>query len=206
MNTADCHNSYQEQHPWIQQPPEVPIRCATSYHNCQRPEAPKHQKQTRRPRFRAPRLAHPPNFPQQQSQVIGRAFERVRLADIGLAAQPTPPAAAGFADMRKGAFAPFAAPAIQLPPLVPEHAPAAGPEGRFVFGGFVRPAPGLLPPLRNIGSHPTRGQVRQPTIVVIPLVHHHFGNFSLATGQHQIRLGQAQRGWCALRIGSVRKS
>src|SRR5580658_2029001 len=153
MSTANHHSSYQQQEPRMPQPTELPICSPGNYHGYGGPCRPKHQKQACRPRGRAARLAQAPNFPQQQPQVIGRTFERVRLAHIGLTAQPTPPSAAGLADMRKGSFAPFAAPAIQLPPLVPAHAAAVGPEGRFVACGFVGPTPGLLPPFRNISSH-----------------------------------------------------
>src|SRR5580698_1693755 len=150
MKTADCHNSYQEQQPRIQQPAKLPIRCATSYRDCQRPDSPKGQKQARRPRFCAPRLAHSPNFPEQQPQIIGCTFECMGLAYIGLTTQPTPPSAASLADMGKGAFAPFTTPTIQLPPLVPTHAPTIAPEGGFIFGGFVGPTTGLLSQPGNI--------------------------------------------------------
>ncbi len=176
MNTADSRNSYQQQYPSIRQPVELPFLCTTSYDRYQCPDGPKQQKQTRRPRFRAPRLAHSPNFPQQQPQIIGRTLERMCFAHIGLTAQPTPPSAAGLADMRKGAFAPFAPPPIQLPPVVPAHPPAVGAERRLVFDRLVGPAPGLLPPLRNIRSHPSFSQFRQPAVVVVTFVHHHFGN------------------------------
>src|ERR1017187_9014230 len=118
MNTAGCHNTCQEQHSRMQQPPDVSIRCIKSHRGYQCPYSPKHQKQAPHPRFGAPRLAHAPNFPQQQAQIIGRTLECMRLADIGLAAQPTPPSAARLADMGKGSFAPFTTPAIQLSPLV----------------------------------------------------------------------------------------
>ena len=68
------------------QPVELPIRGPGNYHGGGGPDRPKHQKQARHPRLRAPRLAQAPNFPQQQTQVIGRTFERVRLAHIGLTA------------------------------------------------------------------------------------------------------------------------
>jgi len=58
--------------------------------------------------------------------------------------QPTPPSAARLADMGKDSFAPFTMTAIQLPPLVPAHASAVGPEAtslqlrcRFPCGGFA---------------------------------------------------------------------
>ena len=183
MHKADCHNRYQEQHPWIQQPAELPIRCATSYDNDQRPSSPKRQKQACRPRFRTPRLAHPRNFPQQQSQIIGRTLERMGFAHIGLTAHPTSPTATGLADMGKGSFASLAAPAVQLPALVPAHAPTIGPEGRLKFNGFVGPTPDLLSPLGDIRSQPTSRQLREPTVVMVPLVHHHFANFRFAARQ-----------------------
>src|ERR1035437_1839367 len=160
-NGGGCYGCCQQQpivvRPWIHRQMDRTV----SLHECHNDQQPKGTKTARRPPFRAPRLAHAPDFPQQQTQIIGRTLEGMRFAHIGLTLQPTPPAAAGLADMGKGSFAPLTAPTIQSPPLFSTHALSVGPEGRLVGGGFVGPTPGLLAALSNIRPHAPRRHVRQ---------------------------------------------
>src|ERR1017187_759292 len=95
----------------------------------------------------------------------------MHFAHVGLSAHPRPSSAPGFTDMRECPFAPFTPPAVQLSSFLAAHAPTIGPKRRFIFRRFVRPAPNLLPPLRNIRSYSPPGHLRQQTIVVIAFVH-----------------------------------
>ena len=173
MNTADCHNSYRDQQPRMHQPRELPVCCTMSYHGCERPHRPNRQKQTRHPRFRASRFAHPPNFPQQQAQVIGCTLERVCFAHIGLAAQPTPPSAAGLADISKGSVrnVHYASDSTAAPC---SHARAGDwPGRRLHIRRVCWSNVGSFAVVRGYMSVPTRRQVCQPAVVVINFVHHH---------------------------------
>jgi len=121
---------------------------------------------------------------------MGCALERMHFADVGLASYPRSPASARLAHVRKGPFASFATPAVQLSSLVPAHPLPIGPKGLFVLNRLVRPAPALLPPLRNIRSHTPLGQLRQQTIILIAFVHHRLGDPGFTARQHQIGFGQ----------------
>src|SRR6266850_6043981 len=79
---------------------------------CQDAPSENREKRSRRPLFPVPRLAQAPDLAQQQPQLIRGAFEGVRFAHVGLAAQPTPSPATGLAHMSKGSFASLAAPTV----------------------------------------------------------------------------------------------
>src|SRR6185369_11019070 len=122
----------------------------------------------------ASRLAQAPNFAQQQTQIIGGTFEGVRFTHVGLAPQPSPSPATRLTHMRKGSFASFAAPAIQLPPLVPSDSLPIGPKCFLIARWLVGPAPALLPPLGNVGPHALLRQLGQQPVVMVSLVHDRF--------------------------------
>jgi len=136
---------------------------------------------------------------------MGRAFERMRFAHLGLSPHPRSPTAAGLAPMRKGSLASFTAPPIQTPSLLPAHSPAIASKRLFLFERLVRPTSVLLPPLRDIRSHAPPRQPCQQSIVAIALVHHRLLNLRGTARQHQIGFRQAQGYRPALRIRLVRK-
>lgn len=96
MNGEVCRQRYQEQPGYAYQANPVPVRYLADYHGHQDQNQRKHETQSRPRRFRVPRLAQAPGFPQQQSQILGRAFERVHLAHAGLTSHPGPPPASGL--------------------------------------------------------------------------------------------------------------
>ena len=118
---------------------------------------PYHQKQKRQKKnsrcFRVARFAEPPNFAQQQTQIVRSTFQCVDFAHIRLSPQPTPPSATGLTHMREASLASFAAPPIQAPSLLSTHSSSVGPKGDLISGRFVGPAPNLLPPLGDIRPH-----------------------------------------------------
>ena len=171
------HGGYQHQPDNIPKHAVWPSCHPVNYNRCQRQPRQTGQKAAPNPFVRVPRLAHPPNLAQQQAQIIGRAFERVCFAHIGLSSHPSSPTASGLAHMGKGSFAPFAAPADST----------AAPSSRAPAGGWPeRPcscATGLSVQhrlfCRRSGIYvrtPLPAKSGQQTIVVIALVHHRFLN------------------------------
>src|SRR5260370_14095159 len=117
------------------------------YCRCSHEKHERHENKGRPRRFRVPRLAEPPNLPQQQTQVVGRALQRVRFDHILLTPQPSPPSTAGLAYMRKGSFASLASPAVQPSAFRATHSSPVGPKRGLVLHRFVAPASHLLSPL-----------------------------------------------------------
>src|ERR1043166_3508558 len=167
-----------------------------------------HQKQKRQkknPRgcFRVAWFAETPNFAQQQTQVVGGTFQRVRFDHILLATQPSPPSAPGLTDMSEGSLASLASPPIQAPSLLCTHSSSVGPKGGLVSRRFVDPTPNLLSPLRDVSAHLPFGTPSQQAVIVITFVHHHFGYRVGTSRQHHVGLRQTQRNRRCLGIGFV---
>ena len=120
-NTGSCCSRYQQQPQFAQPTTDRRARSPDNYGGDHDGQEQKRPKKSGHRRFRVPRLAVTPDFAQQQSQIVRRTFERMHFAHVGLTAHPRSPATPGLAHMGKGSFAPFAAPPIQLPSLLPAH-------------------------------------------------------------------------------------
>src|ERR1019366_1463037 len=168
---AVCCQRDQQESAATRQVTGQPKDCPVSYRCAQCQKRRKREPQGARRPFRLPRFAVAPNFAQQQTQVVGRTFERMHLAHVSLPAPPRSASAPSFTDLRKGSLAPFAAPTIQRSPLVTTHAPSIGAKGLFVSHRLVGPTPALLSPLGDIGTDAAPSQAHQQTMVVIALVH-----------------------------------
>src|ERR1044071_3774607 len=160
-----CHQQPTSTQPELDRPMRMLIDDQSDhYHQKQ-----KRQKKNPRGCFRVAWFAETPNFAQQQTQVVGGTFQRVRFDHILLATQPSPPSAPGLTDMSEGSLASLASPPIQAPSLLCTHSSSVGPKGGLVSRRFVDPTPNLLSPLRDVSAHLPFGTPSQQSATVLAL-------------------------------------